>query len=799
MDDTIVWLQGRPYYDGQIVDQRTVPGRDARTTDCEVADRLAGVLEDQGITDLYAHQVDAIEAVRDGNNVVLATETASGKSLAYTVPAFERALDRRATTLYVAPQVALINDQTETLSELAQGLGFASGVSVAQYTGRQSKSEKAAIRERQPTVLLTTPDMLHYGILPHAHRLWDWFFQRLETVVIDEVHGYRGVFGSHVALVMRRLQRITERFDAGNSGAGTDGGPEWVCCSATIGNPVEHAAAVTGQPESSFALIDDDASASGPRHWLLWNPPEYTGDGWGSGRRKSNHVETKQLFVDLVERGFQTVVFAGSRQTAERYASDSADELRSRGEHGLADSVGAYQAALTDDRRRELEQGLQSGELRGVWSTSALELGVDVGGLDAVLLDGYPGTRMRAFQQAGRAGRGTDPALVALIGGEDQLDQYVLRNPDALFETGAEQAVTNPENEQLLPNHVHAAACENWLSPHDDRHFGEGFPDIVGDLESDGTLDRRQTDQGIRWLGNGSPHHDMNLRTVDDGEVKLVAKGDVIATLSVEDALRDAHPGAIYHHQGRRYEVTDLDLDAGVAELDRTWADYFTRVLHDKTITVESDLASRRLPTREDVTVRFASVTMRKQITGYERHDSSSGEVLGQRPLDLPETTLETKALYHTVPSDLKSEIRQGAYGDERGSSGADGADSVTTVGDFPGAIHAAEHAMISMFPFEYLCDRGDIGGLSTPRHPHTGEPTIFIYDGYPGGIGLTRAGYHDIGPLMDTTLSMLSSCDCADGCPACVQSPHCGNANDPLDKHGAIHLLNGLTGSASE
>jgi DEAD/DEAH box helicase domain-containing protein len=807
VDDTIAWLRDRPYYEGQIADERTVPGRAAQFADVDVEQRLAGVLADDGIDRLYSHQARAIDAVRDGDNVVLATETASGKSLAYTVPAFERALDRRATALYVAPQVALINDQTETLSALAQGLGFASGVSVAQYTGRQSKSEKESIRERQPTVLLTTPDMLHYGILPHAHRLWDWFFQRLETVVIDEVHGYRGVFGSHVSLVLRRLQRVAERFDAGRNGSGsksgTAGGPEWVCCSATIGNPVEHAAAVTGQSESSFALVDEDASASGPRHWLLWNPPEYEGDGWGSGRRKSNHVETKQLFVDLVERGLQTVVFAGSRQTAERYASDSADELRSRGEHDLADSVGAYQAALTDDRRRELEQGLQSGDLRGVWSTSALELGVDVGGLDAVLLDGYPGTRMRAFQQAGRAGRGTDPALVALVGGEDQLDQYVLRNPDALFETGAEQAVTNPENEQLLPAHVHAAACENWLSPEDDRHFGETFPDVVADLESAGKVDRRQTDQGMRWLGNGSPHHEMNLRTVDDGEVKLVAKGDVIAKPSVEDALRDAHSGAIYHHQGRRYEVTDLDLDAGVAQLDRTWADYFTRVLHDKTITVEADLSERRLPTREDVPVRFASVTMRKQITGYERRDGSSGEVLGQRSLDLPETTLETKALYHTVPSDLEGEIRQGAYGGELGgeSTGqpSDAATDGGESGDFPGAIHAAEHAMISMFPFEYLCDRGDIGGLSTPRHPHTGEPTIFIYDGYPGGIGLTRAGYHDVAGLMDTTLSMLESCDCADGCPACVQSPHCGNANDPLDKHGAIYLLDALLDSSGQ
>jgi DEAD/DEAH box helicase domain-containing protein len=784
VDDTIAWLRDRPYYEGQIVDDRTVHGRAAEFADLDVDSRLASALDAAGITDCYAHQTAGVEAVRQGENVVLATETASGKSLAYTIPAFERALDRRATALYVAPQVALINDQTETLSELAQGLGFASGVSVAQYTGRQSKSEKEAIRERQPTVLLTTPDMLHYGILPHAHRLWDWFFQRLETVVVDEVHGYRGIFGSHVALVLRRLQRLAERFDAD---------PEWVCCSATIGNPVEHAAGVTGQREASFALVDEDTSASGPRHWLLWNPPEYDGgDGWGSGRRKSSHVETKQLFVDLVERGLQTVVFAGSRQTAERYASDSADELRSRGHHDLADGVGAYQAALTDERRRDLESRLQSGDLRGVWSTSALELGVDVGGLDAVLIDGYPGTRMRAFQQAGRAGRGTDPALVVLVGGEDQLDQYVLRNPDALFETGAERAVTNPENDQLLPDHVLAAASENWLSPDDDRHFGETFPDVVADLESTGKLDRRPTDQGIRWLSNGRPHHDMSLRTVDDREVKLVAKGDVIARLPFEDALRDAHPGAVYHHQGRRYEVTDLDLSAGVADLSRTWADYYTHVLHDKTITVETDLDERALPAREDVPVRFASVTMRKQITGYERRDGSSGEVLGQRTLDLPETTLETKALYHTVPENLEGPIRRGEY--ER-VGGTETATDGGLAGDFPGSIHAAEHAMISMFPFEYLCDRGDIGGLSTPLHPHTGEPTIFIYDGYPGGIGLTRAAYHEVAGLMDTTLSMLRSCDCVDGCPACVQSPHCGNANDPLDKHGAIHLVEGLTG----
>jgi DEAD/DEAH box helicase domain-containing protein len=776
VDETIAWLRDRPYYEGQIRDQRRLPGHEATFRDRSLSTRLASALEATGIERPYAHQAEAIGAVRDGENVVLATPTASGKSLAYTVPAFERAMDRRATALYVAPQVALINDQTETLSALAADLGFASGVSVAQYTGRQSRSEKETIRERQPTVLLTTPDMLHYGILPHAHRLWDWFFQRLETVVIDEIHEYRGVFGSHVALVARRLARVAERFDAD---------PEYVCCSATIGNPIEHAATVTGQPESSFRLVDEDASATGPTHWLCWNPPEYEdGRGFGGGRRRSSHVETKRLFVDLVSRGYQTVAFTNSRQTAERYASESADTLRERGDHDSASAVAAYQAALTDDRRRELEGGLQSGSVRGVWSTNALELGVDVGGLDVVLLDGYPGTRMAAFQQAGRAGRGTDPSLVVLVGDEDQLDQYVMTHPDEFFEGDPERAISNPENEQLLPAHVRSAARENWLSPDDDRHFGDGFADVVADLTERGDLERRTTDRGVRWTdaGEGSPQQETSLRTVSDREVQLRddRDGEAIASLPFEDALRDAHPGAIYHHQGQTYEVTDLDLDHGVADLSPTWADYYTRVLHEKEITVERDRRERALPDREDLVVRFADVTMRKQITGFERRDASSGETLGRQPLDLPETTLETEALYFTVPDPFEHEIRQ--TGDDQSA--------------FPGAIHAAEHAMISLFPLSFLCDRRDVGGLSTPLHPHTDQSTIFIYDGYPGGVGLTDRAYETVADLMGQTLSLLRECDCEGGCPACVQSPHCGNANEPLDKGFAADLLAALVDS---
>ncbi|MFB6134962.1 MAG: DEAD/DEAH box helicase [Halanaeroarchaeum sp.] len=768
MDDVVEWLRDRPSYDGQIVAERSIPGNAGQTRSVDVDPRLSSALADRGIEDFYAHQARAIDAIRDGDDVVLATPTASGKSVAYTVPAFERAMNHGGRTLYIAPQNALIADQTETLSDIARDLGFASRVSVEQYTGRLSDTEKRSVRKRRPTVVLTTPDMLHYALLPYGHRLWEWLFSSLETVVLDEVHEYRGVFGSQVSLVFRRLARVADRFDAD---------PQFVACSATIGNPVEHASTVTGRDPAGFTLVDEDTSERGPKRWLVWNPPLHEG---GSGRRRSHHVEAERVFADLVQRGHQTLVFTAARQTAERYAQESASTLRDRGEVSLATKIAAYQAALRPDRRRSLETGLRSGDIRGVWSTNALELGVDIGTLDAVVLDGYPGTRMNTFQQGGRAGRGSDESLVVLVAGEDQLDQYVANEPAALFDADPERAVVNPENEQLIDDHLASAARETWLEPDDEEHFGAVFGDRVEALTDRGVLERRSTRNGDRWVyaGDGSPQHEMSLRTIDDRDVDLRAGGETIGSLSLSDALRDVHPGAIYHHQGSTYEVTDLDLDRDVASLSTTWADYHTRVLTEKEISVRRDLDERRPLEREDVPVRFASIELTTTVTGYERIDSRSGETISEHALSLPSQTLQTKSLYFTVPSDLERRLR--------------------TLGDFAGGIHAAEHAIISMLPTTVLCDRRDLGGLSTPLHPHTGKSTVFVYDGYPGGVGLVRAGYDDARSIVSDTLSMLESCDCADGCPACVQSPQCGNANDPLDKGVAIALLGALLGEDS-
>jgi len=350
-----------------------------------------------------------------------------------------------------------------------------------------------------------------------------------------------------------------------------------------------------------------------------------------------------------------------------------------------------------------------------------------------------------------------------------------MNNPAAFFDGAPEQAVTNPENDRLVPDHVRSAADESWLRPEDDRHFGPTFPDVVADLTEESALSRRETRDGVRWLHDGSsPQYDTSLRSIDDRQVQLRGpNGDTLAELSFDDALRDAHPGAIYHHQGRTYEVTALDLRTNVAQLQTTWADYFTRTLHDKTITVESDITEKTLDARPDVTVRFAAVEMRKQITGFQRFDSASGEPLETVELDLPETSLNTRALYFALPDDAARRLQQG--------------------GDLPGGIHAAEHAMISMFPTTVLCDRRDVGGLSTPLHPHTDASTIFVYDGYPGGVALARTGYEGVESLMETTREMLGGCPCEDGCPGCVQSPHCGNANDPLDKGLAMELLDTL------
>jgi DEAD/DEAH box helicase domain-containing protein len=849
VDDTVSWLRDRPYYRNQIKTHQVMDGRTGEYGDVGVESRLERALERRGIDQFYRHQTTAIDTIRDGENAVIATPTASGKSLIYTVPAVERALDHGGRTLYIAPQRALINDQEESFADLTDDLGLGASVGVGQYTGQLSQAEKRTVRADQPHIVLMTPDLLHYGVLPHDH-LWEWFFRQLGTVVIDEVHEYRGIFGSQIALVMRRLTRMCERYNSD---------PQFICCSATIGNPAEHAGNVTGQPTDSFSVINEDTSTTGATHWLFWNPPPVRDDSQSQsdtdtsqpapteiepesqpptmtsdggevlpapspapadidelpevqsaptaededtdettseseadtemtlgpetgGERKSNHAEAVRLFCDLVTRGYQTLVFTRTRQGAERCADWCAAKLHKRGDHEAANAITAYQAALKQDRREEIEDGLHDGAIPGVWSTSALELGVDVGGLDVVILDGYPGTRMQTHQRAGRAGRGRDASLVTLVGGRDQLDQYLMGHSDAFFEGDPEAAAVNSANDQLMPDHVLSAARESWLSPADEQHFGETFPDFVTQLESEGLLERRNTNKGVRWTyaGDGSPQHEMSLRAIDDREIQIRDRLSEtnLASLSYDDALRDVHPNAIYYHQGEKYEVVDLDLDRDIAFLESTELSYYTQAVTDKAISVNEVRDETTLATHSGVTVGFADIDFREQVTKYLRctQGNDDGDPL-PLPEPLPPTELRTRALYFTIPPAIKQTLRAESDVDD----------------GFEGAIHAVEHAMISLFPLEFLCDRRDIGGLSTPLHPQTGTSTIFIYDGYPGGVGLARGGYERVEDLLRETRKLLADCPCESGCPACIQSPHCGNANDPLDKGLALSLLDRL------
>ena len=764
-------VQQRDYYRDQIQFQREIPARSPVTRSCEMEPQLADYLTDRGIDELYEHQTDAIEAVRDGQNAVLATPTASGKSLAYTIPAIERAHHHDGRTLYIGPQVALINDQESTLSEFAVPFD---DISVSQYTGSLDSDERQQARDEDPDIVLTTPDMLHCGLLSHASDIWRAFFESLDLVVVDEVHEYRGIFGSHVGLVCRRLSRICDRL-------GTD--PQFVCCSATIGNPRKHAATITGQSTDSFVLVDQEASETGPTHWLFWQPPEYDegNSPVDAGQRRSHHGETMRLFVDLVMRGYQTVVFTRARQTAERYATISSDTLAERGKADIAQSVTAYHAGLRDDRRGTIETTLHSGDCAGVWSTSALELGVDIGALDAVLLDGYPGTQMAAFQRAGRAGRGTDPSLVALIASEDQLDQYVIKHPRELFDQTPERAVANPSNSHLLRLHTHAAAIEQPLRTTDETYFGPAFPDLVSTLTDEDELARRQTSQGLEWRRTASGRtvnpYEQGLRTITERTVTLQVRGgtaDELGELPLNAALRDVHPGAIYHHQGQNYEVQSLDLDRDVAWLAETDSDYQTRVQYEESMTIGGDIDTKPLATRDDVTVHFADVTRRKRVTGFQRRDHRTGEILSEESLDLPETTLSTRALYVTLPPGLKRLMQ-------------------TMSGSFEGGLHAVQHALVATFPLVILCDRRDVGSVSTAEHPQTETSALFIYDSYRGGVGLARNGYEHVEKLFQHTWELLADCGCSNGCPACIQSPHCGRANEPLDKQLAATITMAL------
>ncbi|MBN1933075.1 MAG: DEAD/DEAH box helicase [Anaerolineae bacterium] len=757
------WLQQlkqRRFYDDQIVHVERLPRRRARYGRLHkpLPRPLDQALKQNGINRFYSHQAEAINAVRRGEHVVVATATASGKTLVYNVPAIESCLlDRRARALYLFPTKALAQDQLRALHDLLQG--NLNGVHVGIYDGDTPQDARSEIRRRS-AILLTNPDMLHVGILPN-HHLWRSFFQHLRYVVIDEAHVYRGVFGSQVGCVLRRLRRICRTY-------GSD--PQFIACSATIANPARHIETLVGV---SPTVIDKDGAPQGARVFALWNPPL---EDRTHGARRSANGEAADLFAALVQSGIRSLTFARSRRGAELILSYARHALE-RTTPELVDAVAAYRAGYTPEDRRALERALFSGELLGLTTTSALELGIDVGRLDATVLVGYPGTIASMWQQAGRAGRGQDDALTVLIGLDDPLDQYLLRHPADLFSRPHEAARCDPGNPYVLAQHLPCAAYESPLTVDDEALFGGRYVEAMVHLEERSTLDYRgRAGQPDRWfyVGKKYPAQDVGLRSASGGRVRLIDVDhgrQVLEEIDATTAHFRAHQGAIYLHQGSSYLVTDLDLRAGVALLKETEPGYYTQPRELNEINIIRSLAHRPMPA---CTAFYGQVRVTSQVIGYTRKKQFSDEMLSQEPLDLPPQTFETAAVWWDVPVDLGHRLaRQG--------------------GDLAGALHAVEHGCIAMLPLLAMCDRFDLGGVSTVRHVDTETPLVCVYDAYPGGVGLAERGFEVLEAWWQATVEAIANCPCEAGCPSCIHSPKCGNNNEPLDKAAAVTFLRAL------
>ncbi len=737
---------------GGLVHVERIPGRAARLGRLrrplppDLAERL-------GVDDLWCHQAEALDHLRDGHSVVLATGTASGKSLCYQAAIAEAAVDpvRPGTALLCFPTKALAQDQLRALARFSFP-----GVIPVTYDGDTGAEERTWARSHA-NVVLTNPEMLHCGLLPH-HERWANFLMRLRYVVIDELHTLRGLFGSHVANLLRRLRRLCARYGSA---------PTFVFSSATIGDPGRLAHALCGLP---VAEVTDDGSPRGERIFGLWNPPVLDDR---SGRRASANSHTARLLTELVGGGHRTIAFCRSRKGTELVAAD----VRRRVPQELRRAVRPYRGGYLPAERRQIEAALFDGQLRAVVATTALELGIDIGGLDACVLNGFPGTIASLWQQAGRAGRSQDQSLAVLVAGEDQLDQYFMSHPDELFSRPPEPAVVNPSNPHVLDAHLACAAYEQPLQPADERWWGDALHDGVRRLVLGDRLKVRSRGPGPAgrprvqafWSARGWPSQGVGLRSGSALEYRIaLADGRLVGTVDEGRAFDLVHPGAVYLHQGTVYRVTELDLDDHVAIVAPTDGAEYTVARSVVDVAVLGVDTSRSVGRTQ---LHLGDVEVTSQVTGYQRKEVATRQVLGTEDLDLPPSRLVTRGFWYTVAPELLA---------------AAGIDRF----DVPGTLHATEHAAIGLLPLFAICDRWDVGGVSTARQPDTGGPTIVIYDGYPGGAGIAELGFQAGDRHLASTLDLIERCGCRDGCPSCVQSPKCGSWNEPLDKAGAAALL---------
>ncbi len=713
----------------------------------------------RGIGSPWTHQVAAAEAAHSGSHVVVSTGTASGKSLAYLLPTLTSVTEKRrrngqrgSTVLYLSPTKALAQDQLNSVLSLALP-----DLRAATHDGDSSREERDWARDHGE-YLLTNPDMLHRSMLP-AHARWSKFFSMLDYVVVDECHHYRGVFGAHVAQILRRLRRVCGLYGAT---------PTFILASATVAEPEVAASRLTGLP---VVAVTEDASPRGQVALALWEPPftSYSGEH-GAPVRRSATAEIADLLADLVVEGVRTLAFIRSRRGAET-VSLTTKRLLDEVAPELSERVAAYRGGYLPEDRREIEQALRRGDLLALAATNALELGIDIAGLDAVLMAGFPGTRAALWQQIGRAGRGGEDALGVFVARDDPLDTYLVTHPEALIGQPVEANVFDPENPYVLGPHLCAAAEESPLTEEDLLMFGPTARAGVDALTEAGLL--RLRPRGWFWTDRRRASDLADIRSTGGAPVRLVEQGTgrLLGTVDQSSAHGTAHPGAVYLHQGDTFLVESLDLHENVAVIHRANPDYSTSAREITDISIVAELEHTAWgPAR----ISYGDVSVTHQVVSFLKRRVPSGDVLGEEPLDLPERTLNTKAVWWALPSAALED------GDLQSR-------------DLPGAAHAAEHASIGLLPLFATCDRWDIGGVSTALHPDTGQLTVFVYDGHPGGAGFSERGFHAAVGWLRATREAISSCRCDEGCPSCVQSPKCGNGNNPLDKAAAIALLDVL------
>ena len=700
--------------------------------------RVASALVGTGVTALFRHQAEAWEAARRGENVVVTTGTASGKSLAFNLPVLDAiAREPKTRALYLYPTKALSQDQARSLAELRL-----KGLKPAIYDGDTPGERRWQIR-KWSNVVLTNPDMLHVGVLPH-HDRWGDVLANLRYVVVDEAHVYRGVFGSHVGNVLRRLRRLARVYDAE---------PQFLLATATIANPGELALNLTGE---GATVVGRDTSARAEREVVIWNPPLLDAE---LGLRASPLGDAARLLSQLTSRGLRTICFAKSRKAAElihRFAAERVDAA-------TAARLAPYRAGYTAEQRREIERRLVEGELLGVTATDALELGIDIGLLDCAISVGFPGTVASLRQQWGRAGRRAT-GLAVLVASEDALDQFFAREPEALLSRRVEAAILDHANPRILDPHVLAAAFEAPLDEADAETLGQEALRRAAELPE---LER--TSAGFVWKGRDYPAARISLRSGDLEAFTVVESetGSLLGLVERDRAYSTVHEGAVYLHLGEQYLVESLDLDGRVALVSPASVDWYTQAKRETETTIE---AVERAETTRGVELHFGRVSVLEQVVGYARKSIRDASTIDVVPMLLPETTFETEGIWFSPDPGLLEGLEQ--------------------MPKLLGTLHAAEHTLIALLPLWAMCDRWDIGGLSTNVHHQTGEPTIFVYDGHAGGVGIAARGFDRFEGWVEDTVRLLQRCPCTAGCPSCVQSPKCGNLNEPLDKAGARTLL---------